>query len=378
VAENFGAKWKEIEPRASDAVRAAIEKHLSPADTFTETTAYTYLLFLADASPEACRRKVIRAAREIARLLVGEDDPAHILTIREAGLQPNGEFVFKEIAFESPDATSASERETAPAANGTQALFTHPTLTDVAVRYSPVWDVRNGAVITHRCMAAVPLPGGALATGDSALRAIHDMHKPETVLQLDRIVLSRAIADAATIYAEGLRSYLTLPIHFESLATTQRRLELMAMLRQVPEDVAKGITYEIMDLPVGVPQGRVMDLAAPLLRMGRAVAARLPVSIESVRNLSNTGVQTVGVDLESQHLPEFRLFREMDRFAAMARAQGFPAYAIGLRSRSLISAAVGAGFLYVSGEPIASISATVERPYRFSVENLYEQLGQAA
>lgn len=380
ISENFGPKWQEIESRANDAVRTAIEKHLDKDDAFTKAQSYGYLLFLADDSAEVSRRKAMRAAKEIARLLVGEDDPAQILTICRAVLKPNGEFVFEEIDFDpsetAPVATSEAQPQKAPMPF--DGLFGQPTLKDVQVRYCPVWDARNGAVITHRCMAAVPRPGGGITTSEEAMRGLQNMHKAETILALDRLVLAHAIRDAAKLYAEGLQSYLTLPIHFESLATTQRRLELMATLRQVPQEVAKCITYEIVDLPVGAPQGRIMDLVSPLQSLGRAVAARLPIGTESVRNLSNTGIQAVGLNLEATHSAEFRLFKELDRFSALAKRHGLMTYVVGIRSVSLVSAALGAGFTYVSGAPIAGISEQIERPYWFSVRNLYERLATAA
>jgi hypothetical protein len=175
------------------------------------------------------------------------------------------------------------------------------------------------------------------------------------------------------LHRQGRRLVVSFPIHFESVSTPTRRGALLERWRTLPAETRKLGVFEVVGAPEGVPQGRLAEIVNQLRNESRGVLMRVPLATPSFRNFSDTGVLAVGVELGVSVATEERLMRSFREFVTNAERARLVTYIHGLRSFSLTIGAIGAGFAYVDGDPVSSISDQPEDAYRFALEDLYAQ-----
>jgi hypothetical protein len=97
----------------------------------------------------------------------------------------------------------------------------------------------------------------------------------------------------------------------------------------------------------------------------------LPPEITEFGQFAASRIAAVGCDLTQQGGSELALMQQMARFNRGAAKAGIATYLRGIRSLSLATAALGAGFTHIDGDVIA---ATVDQPrgiVEFSLFDLY-------
>ena len=83
------------------------------------------------------------------------------------------------------------------------------------------------------------------------------------------------------------------------------------------------------------------------------------------------GISAVGADITYLTKSEFILMQQLARFQRAAEKAEVVTFLHGAQSRSLVAAAVGAGFHYVDGDAVAATLARPERIVPFQLADLY-------
>jgi len=192
--------------------------------------------------------------------------------------------------------------------------------------------------------------------------------------ELDIALLKRVAGDLEALLANGKHATLSLPVHFETLAQSTQRKRYMAVCAALSEGLRRHLAIELVDLPEDAPAGRIAELLSYVRPFARLLSVRTTLSQGQFDTFGAAKVSSVGVALGRENLSETESLRRMNRFTKAANRAGLHTYAFELRTRSITTAALGAGFDYISGQMIGSIVDAPDAAYHFEFADLYAGL----
>jgi hypothetical protein len=399
VKERFGAEWARIADRADRIARNVIERHLAPGDVYAKWGEDTFITVFAQLSENDAHIKCFLIGNEIVRTLLGEDGSEQ-LEIKTAVTRVDGSIQLEEIAamndlFESPEAVDpmaspplgygpGDDTPSPKPADSGLALVpitrerkpTKPEvdaahgdiLAGVDFVFRPTWDPTRNVLSTYFCVPQVRLSDLDGVAGDANLAVEGD---PEAMARLDNATIARVKQELRAMAADRRRLIIALPIHFETLTSAALRRRLAAEIATVPEPMKLYLVIEILSVPSGVLKSRLMEMIAPLRLHCRATAVRVAVETIDFAQIHGTGISAVGADIGSITKPEFILMQQLGRFQRAAEKAEVVTFLHGAQSRSLVAAAVGAGFHYINGDAVAASVSRPERIVPFQLADLY-------
>lgn len=387
IREKLGDRWAHLAERADDITRKAIERRLTNADVYTRYKELHYLIIFAQLSREQAQLKCALIAEEITKRLLGEDIAPELLEVKTMVSPIGGDIAFEDVpsietlanqingaddeqsAAKPPAGSTTTDEEDAWWQTGN--TDGADPLAGVQLVYRPMWDVKRNAVTTYVCVPALPGPAGRLRVGESEIPRLHE---PAIAHRLDVMVQRRVITDLRKLVAAGQRYLLCLPVHFETLASAQRRAEFAELCqRGIPPQGSKFLVFEITNVPAGVPASRLLDLSITLRKFSRGMLMRTTVDQTALRPAGESGVAGVGFENVAHGASESRQIQDMERFAAAAKKVGLVAYVHGLQSTSLATAAIGAGFDFVDGDVVKSVVDQPRAAFSFDMSDLFTQ-----
>ena len=418
VKEHFGDEWKRVADRADRIARNVIERHLNPGDIYATWGVDTYITVFARLSEQEARVKCYLIGNEIVRTLLG-DEASEFLEVKTAVSKVDGSVDLKTIGslqqmFDgadvisplAPPADSPSSSASTPAAVPAPATTTKDTTAALAAEtghtfvpierekraaapatvaespntpaadvlagvdfvFRPMWDPTRNVIATYRCIPQVKLSDVNGAAGDASLAVAGD---PDAMAQLDRATLARIKTDLKAMAADGRRLIIAMPLHFETLCSGAQRRRIAAELTAIAESMKQYLVIEIVGVPTGFLKSRLMEVIAPLRMHCRAVSLQVTIGTIDFAQVRGTGISAVGADIAELAKSEAVVMQQLSRFQRAAEKAEVVTFLHGAQSRSLVAAAVGAGFHYVDGDGVA---ATLNRPERivpFQLADLY-------
>ncbi len=382
IKERLGERWEKLATRADEVARRAIEHRLDDVDVYTRQGELQYLVLFAHLSEEHARIKCSLIAEEITKRLLGDEispEPLEVKTMvsqaqhdTAAGNAPDIAMLAARLASEEPTAKAAA----APDDDWWDGSTADDPLDSIRLAYRPLWDVRRHALATYVCTPLASGAAGRLVLGDDEIAGAADA---ATVSRLDLMMQRRVIGDLRHLLATGRKLLLCLPVHFETMASNARRMPYLDRCRRgIPQGGERCLAFEIVGAPAGMPQGRLLELSSSLKRHGRCVFLRATASHSIFRHPSETGISAIGLTHQSRGNERLEI-EAFQRFAAGAKKSGATTYIRGLRSLSLVTAAIGAGFDFVDGEAVASLAEKPANAYQFDIEDLFaRQMGIAS
>ncbi|MBI1776733.1 MAG: hypothetical protein HYR63_15415, partial [Proteobacteria bacterium] len=374
-----GDAWSRVAARADQVAERVIQKRLTQQDMMTKVHDLNYLILFAGASQEEAQLRCRLIAGEIAKQLMGEDGSGDLLSVKTGVTPVDGATLFEdtpsldELASRLAADDSHSEAAAAAAKPKEEAQAPEPTdpLAAVEFVYRPMWDVRRKVVTAFLCLPAVRLAGGQRIIGENAIVGIDT---EETQRALDLRILKRVTDDLLTAFNAGRKFLLAVPVHFDTISTAARRLEYLNECRRLSPLASKLMMFEVIGAPEGVPQSRVLELTTALRSRARAILFRSPIWSSNWGDLAQAGIVAAGADLSHEHASETVLVERFVKFVDAAEKRKLGSYLHGLRSLSLTVSAVGAGFHYLSGQPIESLAEAPPDAHRFNLADLYDAM----
>jgi hypothetical protein len=373
VRQHFGDKWPKLASRAETLVRRAIERRLSPQDVYRKTGDLNFVVMFANLDGREAELKCQLITEEIMRMLVG--DEMGMLAVKTVATDVSGPEMLAKLgpavdiaqAIEAEVEVRRLRREAPPTEAAASRVAVNDPLSQVEFLYRPIWDVKRSAVANFFLQAARPGTGNSRAVPITAFGDI------ELQLRFDQLVVDRVIADLQALHRQDRRLLISFPIHFESVSTPTRRTAILERWRSLPAECRKLGVFEILGAPDGVPQGRLSEIVNHLKMESRGTLMRVALGTVSFRNISDTGILAVGAELGARPGSEERVMAAFRDFVVNAEKARLVTYVHGLRSFSLTVGAIGAGFAYVDGDPVSSISERPEEAYRYGLDDLYAQ-----
>jgi hypothetical protein len=391
IKQRFGDSWPHVAGRADRIARNTIERYLVQGDIYGSVRGgIAYVVVFARLSEDEAKIKCALIGNEIAKALLGEQG-TDMLEIKTAAEQIDGSFKLEDahvdleeaspdsestsdlLEFADVDEQSAAAQQASPAEPAVRESPRDQPLANLRFLYRPIWDQTKNVVSAYLCVSQAPSADGSSLWWEGAAVT---QGNPEERARLDEIVLKHTLDDLDDLVREKRSVLLVLPMHFESVASANRRRNYAEILqRRISDATRKLFLIEIEGTPLGVPQPRLLEIVAPLRPHCRSILLRLPPETIDFTNVKGTGVTAAGCDITYHPGPEFLLMQHMNRFARTASEKAsLSTYVLGAHSMSLVAAALGAGFQCIGGDTIAKPVNHPRGLVEFSLADLYSRV----
>jgi len=385
LKERFGDRWVELRERAESIARSAIQKCLQPDDIWV-SSGERFVIAFGSGGFEEAQTKCRMIARMIETALLGNASAESISVATATTF--DGKIVFRHVpSLETMIANTGSFFEaarplfrepTAPKATGAVAALTTTsptapeTLEIVAgadevsasgqIVWQPVWDTRSQRITVYRAHYV-----------DDPAEARGEHLSEEDISQIDCAVRDAVIQQLQACAAGSRVVALELPVRFSTMASWARRREYLAGLgeKMFPPDLRKLLLIHLTEVPEGVPMTRLVELVAALRPYCRELMIEGSLHMTDFAALAAARVFAITANVDSK-LTENLLMLKLEQFAQNATKSGIAnCYLAGARSMPLVTAAVAAGFRYISGELIGATVADAPTSHPLTLEELY-------
>lgn len=245
----------------------------------------------------------------------------------------------------------------------------HDPFAELSYSYRPSWDPAHGVIAAYLCVPMLPEMAGSARRLPAALVLKDDAAALE---KLDFVTLHYAIGVVRGLVREKRRLLITVPVRFETVSKAANARRYIDILRErLGPEAAPLLVIELVKVPGGAPESRLIEISAPLRAHVRAVIARLNPEITDFGPFAAARVAAVGCDLDGQSGSELALMQQTARFSRAAAKAGIATYLRGIGSLSLTAAALGAGFAHVDGDAVALMVDQPNGVVPFNLLDLY-------
>jgi len=357
IRREAGNRWDKIRPGVIARLETLLRQRLGPADFFVPIDEADYLVVMPGSTPEDGQICCLRIAYELFTSLLGpctieQLDIAHaeavdddVLETRPFRIAELIEMAKKAELVLGPSPTDAAHLElhSLGVPSGQPALVTE-------LSYLPIWDTQYQVIRAYVAATKGSRRFAGVETNGSNAR--------ELSRQL-LTVLETSVRSLDAHLARGERFQLTIPVSYEVLSSQVARMEFICTCRQLSSSLRPYLAFRLDDIPVGVPQSRLVDLVATLAPFSGMLLAKVSarLSTYSIAAYQGIGLKAVGIGLNS--VPESEQMREIDRLAAETKRLKLMAFLDDVSSLDILRYALERGINWLSGP---AISSTVDDP----------------
>lgn len=397
IKNRLDSQWPQHAAKADRIARNAIERYLVSGDIYARWKDTGYIVVFATLDRQQAQIKSMLIGDEITRKLLGEEEQPNLADIQGVEVQSDGELAFSEpldvAQLVAALPVAAAERgpmkaETALLATSSpvaasetpQAILygacSSDPLAGISYVYRPSWDPARGVIAAYLCVPQLPEGSSGARRRDAALMLGNDA---DALQKLDFAVLEHVTGVLDGLVCDKRRLLVTMPVQFETLvAAAYRRRYIAALQARLGSEAASLLVIELVDVPDGVPQARLLEISSPLRVHARAVIAQLRPDTTEFGQFAGSRIAAVGCDIGRHGGSELVLMQQMGRFSRAATKVGIATYLRGVRSLSLAAAALGVGFAHVDGDVIAPPVDLPQGVLEFNLFDLYSpSLGPA-
>lgn len=370
IRDSLGPKWDQSLDKIHIKADSIIQSHLTARDLFIRRDDVSYLVVF-DALPKLQGHlKANTLNEEIARALVGTEEAGKLICVMDVAIDAKGEVVISQAPGKDQlitELVSQADRDRATGAK-TQGDQSPIMLDGVEFIYRPMLVTRTRVVSTYVCIPVFKDLSGQYLSGYGVLGSDPS---PQAIFELDHMTQHVAAAELEKLINTHVRSLIALPVHFETLASLQRRMKYLENIESIMQTNTDRIVFEMVGLPENIPQPRILELTSALRRSSRAVIARFSPEHGNFPAYRTAGLHAVGIDVFSMTKNERALIKDMETFVVNAKENQLRTYAHGIRSISLLTAAICTGFDYLDGYALSSVATGALDVHGFSLAAPY-------
>jgi hypothetical protein len=356
IRAEIGELWEKRKQTVWTHLETLLSQKLGPTDFYIQLDDTSFLVSMPTAQEDEVQIFCLRVAHDLHGILLGRSDTTMLHIARVSCVQ-DGDIQTVALAGEALQRLAERAGLAAPAASPTPPKFKlgeppHMPLAEFHHKFVPVWDAQKGAITTWRSVSFPEQPGVG------------------TKLEL-AIVISR-IADTArrlTAHLEaGERFMMWLPLPYDVITSAVGRMEIAGICRNLSSGLRPYLIFEIVDLPQGVPQSRLSELAGSLRPFCRIVAAQLPLRTANCSAYLGAGLQAIGVSAAGSGPVE--MGREIMRFSHAVQKQQIMTYVLDVPNREILRAARALGIHLLSSPLIGAPMADPAPIRRLSADSV--------
>lgn len=429
IADRLGDRWPAAAARVRTAASAILGRRLGQTAVILPHGPLALIAVAPDRTPDMVLAAAAGAAAEITRFAFGGDDAGPWPTISVADGLKGEEPKFTGVQIDELLASlAAPDRARSSAEPPSTRIPVPPSSPPLAPIHAPLPDLR--AIATETARAALgPLwqpmrdldqptpppaetPAGDGSKPDESVQAHLDcdyrpvvslvhgrvaagMLRPKLkrsnavlrgyavlgpqadavdIAQLDLYCLQRATADLTEAQRQGRGTFVTLSVHFETLAPTARRMVYAGRLAAAADQSGARIAPEIVGCPPDVAPSMLEAMVAPIRPHCRMVLMRIKLDHRRFEAATAAGIRRTGIHL-GRHAdaaarqaaslvtgsltPEMRMSPQaLKALGLSVQRAGLRLYALGVDDDERLDMSAAAGADLVAGEAIGAATAT--------------------
>ncbi|MFV3076210.1 hypothetical protein [Niveispirillum fermenti] len=361
LREKLGNRWGAVADRVHQLTERLLRQQLKPADAWFRYNNESYVVVFASLGPSESRLICAKILEELQRMLLGEAD-AQSIVVHTAVYEMNSDVMFEparlcdmldNFATQAREDVAADQSSTKPW-NGYR-YNSQENWGPLEIKYAPFWDTRTGTVSVFMARPMRSRPERSPVWGYDCLENPED---PAPILEMDIQVMRSAVVSALELHDQRVRFFLSLPVHFESLAVIGRRREFQAALLEIPGHMRPFLTYHIVGAPSGVPVGRLAEMVSLLRPFGRMTMVMLEAGSGDLPAVAAAGAKVACTALPPGTAGD-RLRQDMLRFATTAAKLRLRTSVEGVMDSAMGEFCEAAGVSFIGG-PL--ISNWLDRP----------------
>jgi len=377
VRARLGAKWDRAVDKIHIKADGIFKAQTTPSDLYLRRDDVTYLLVFDGLPRLQGHLKANIINEEIARALVGVEEAAGLTCVKDVIIDENG----NASLINTPDKNqliaeiiNKADQERTKQDMPTQ--YQSPMmLDDIDFIYRPMLVTRTRVVSTYVC---IPVHKGKGDQYTSGYDVLGGAPTPQEIFELDHLTQHIAAAELEKMFSTHSRSLIALPVHFETLASVKRRMKYLTNIEIAMDSHPERVVFEMVGLPENIPQPRILELTSALRSHSRAIIARFSADHGNFPAYRTAGLHAVGIDVFNPSKSEKMLIKDMETFVINAKQNQLRTYVHGVRSISLLTATICAGFDYLDGYALSSVASgaldvkgfSLAAPYHAYVKDL--------
>jgi hypothetical protein len=234
-----------------------------------------------------------------------------------------------------------------------------------------MWNIKNNVISEYQSQLLLKVEKNAFE--GEALFGQNADHR--ILASADNFVLRKSLTDLCTILNNRIKNVIIIPVHYETFSNARTRDGFANLCASIPKPLHKFIVWGIATGHSDFMLSRVFDITKFLANLGRAVTLRTEIDYPHFEELSEMGIYAVGCDLAAEAISESEAITRMESFVTRASRCRLRTYISGLRSTSLVTAAVCAGFDYVGGGAVSPGSSLPQGVKPFTTLDMYSGNG---
>ncbi len=415
IREKFGdARWRRSEELVAKLIEKSIEQHCDSKDVFLRCRDASYLILFSDPSMAKAEAASTKIAEFVNDSLFGSEE-GEALTIQSvvrtaAGLQETNAFTTAEVIGrlrEQAETVEIGKHDTSKASNGPtlvasdddgagtapdnpvpakkdkelklpsnrQELFAKlRSVQDAPIKfqYLPLWDVSRRRVRTFNC---VPCRNSAIS-GEPLWNYAVLGKDPDIadIIALDIAALEKGLLDLTENLLGGMSCNLVPNLHFETLANKKGKQEVSALLAELPDLIRQCVWPSVVQIPDGVPEGRLMEISGHIgSYCGNVGAVLVPEKLKNDLNKTLIRYRAggfTGIFLRFKDAPTKAEIKELLSIADRSREIGGHVGVTGISDAETLIQLAYSNIGFISGSVFGGPYDEIPLEYDFDAKNL--------
>jgi hypothetical protein len=272
IKARVGEKWPRLSQLVHDLFEKALRRAQGPFDRFIQVDELSYIATFEGRTLEQAAIACMAVAQEVCDLLFGEE--SHAVSLRSVvGMVPEADIepelhtgIISAVLEQSGSERIITKRTRHERATGQEAQMggvagAHRALEahHLRARLFPVWDI---AKQNSSCLLFKPVGESGKARG--GVRRLLPLASEDQVADLEIALLSAAGDYAQRAGAAHKLCALGTGVGWETLSIHATRVRYLAALKSLPNMSQCPLLLKIEDIPAGMPQARIAELASML------------------------------------------------------------------------------------------------------------------
>jgi hypothetical protein len=373
----MGALWSSMREGVRGRLERIIARCLGPSDSYRRLDDERYLIITPAATDDEGAVLVLRILVEFFQTLNGGCD---LDDIRIASAEPGPDAGLQIIPIPPPDLARLAEKA------NLQGIMLPRTLRGLAMQsdkdapaepvmrrgpltvshhFEPLWDAPNQAVTTYICA-----PKAIICADAQEAQLQPDDLNPRERSMVEMAGLMKGVGYLSKFIEAGDRFLLCMPFSFETLSSPYGRMEFVRTCRGMPIAYRQYLMFFLADVPLGVTQSRLSELALVLKPYGRIVAS-VPDGCRNFAAYNGHGFSGLALDLARMEENVERRRAAIAGIGAAAADMGCGATILNLDDPQLLPAVDSADFRFLHGSIIAPPQAEPKRMTRLETGAIF-------
>jgi GGDEF domain-containing protein len=341
LRDRLGPAWDQVRDRVHGLAESVIKQHLAPGDLFLKISDERFIVLFDRATRADGEAKARAIATSLEERLGAAREHGSLIQVRAVAIALDPKLPPQALA--SPQALAQSVQKAEHDSETREREAFARIVATLKVAYWPVANLRKRLISMYD--AALPeLSNGQPPESPGGTGAFH--------CELDCFALAKAAEVLARAHLPRHKAVLMAPIHYDTLAARAHRTRYVEACKALPKGSSRRLLLQIVDFPVGTPQGRLHQLLSVVGPFFAGFVFRVPLGFRPSDLL--TGLRLRGFAVDGGHWEHFTKaeLEQLHQLVEGAHKHGYRTWFLGARSLAVATLAKRLDFDYLNGAAV--------------------------